>query len=184
MLLRNLGTESAVGRRFCALGHEGVDVNESNTRWIVGSATVALWVTTAVTAGIGLTMHWYLAIWLATAMASGGVLIYVADVLARARASRDAAGAPVVSEGAHLVCAAIARQTAQMETLVDRHAQRIESATEGHGSRMQADVFDLRHWVTNRYRGQALAQIDAAIEAERRSGSGAGPLPIISSGPR
>lgn len=167
-----------------ALGHEGVDVNEGNTCWIVASTAVTLWVTTAVTAGIGLTMHWYLAIWLATAMASGGVLICMADVLAKARASRDAAGGAVASEGAHLVCAAIARHTAQMETLVDQHAQRIESATEGHGSRMQADVFNLRYWLANRYRGQTLAQLDAAIEAEKRSGSDRGSLPVISPGPR
>jgi hypothetical protein len=161
-----------------------VDVNERTTRWIIGSMATALWVTTALTARIGVTMHWYLAIWLATALASCGVLLCVADALARARDAKRDAMRRVPSDGIQVICEAIELHASKMSTLVDRHATRMETATEGHGNQLRADVFNAERWQANLWRGQTLGQYDAAMEAARRAGNDTGPLPRITAGPR
>lgn len=151
-----------MARRTCDVGHEGVDVNESSMRWIIGSTAAALWVTILLTASIGLTLHWYLTIWLATAVASGGVVACLVDAMARARETRA---------------------IAVLREVIGEHAKRMEEATSGHAERLRSDVFTLERWMANRWRGDALAKHDATVEAARR-GSDSGPLPSISGWPR
>lgn len=174
---------AAVGRRFCGNGHEGVDVNERSTRWIIISTAAALWVTTVLAAHAKVGMHWYLAIWLATALASCAVLACAVDALARRRQARTAAEG-VNGGDAQLVCAAIDALGVRMEAISDQHALRVEGAAKRHGDRMQADVLNLRRWEANKYRGRTLGQIDAAIEAERRAGNDTGPFSQLWAGPR
>jgi hypothetical protein len=138
-------------------------VRESNTRRIIGSTAAALWVATALTAGIGVTVHWFLAIWLATAVASLGVLAILVDAMARARETqRSEAGRTSLHDSVQLLCAAIER----------------------HGDRLRNDVFNAEWSRITKWRGQTLAQFDAEAEAARRQGNDTGPLPIISTWPR
>lgn len=157
----------------CDIGHEGVDVRESSTRWIISSTATALWVTTALAASVELTMHWYLALWLATAVASLGVLVVLFDALARTReAHKYEAGRASFDETVKVLCAAIGE-----------HATRMEVATRGHADRLRSDVFTAERLVASKWRGETLAQYDAAMEAARRRGSDTGPMPVIPVGP-
>lgn len=157
----------------CDIGHEGVDVRKSTTRWIISVTATALWVTTALAASVELAMHWYLALWLATAVASMGVLVILFDDMTRAReAYKDESGRASFDETIKVLCAAIGD-----------HATRMEIATKGHGDRLRSDVFTAERLVASKWRGETLAKYDAASEAARRHGSDTGPLPIISIGP-
>lgn len=133
----------------------------------------ALWVTTALTADTGLSLRMYLAVWLATFFASCAALACLVDTMAQAREERRrAAERAALSEALQVVCGALGD-----------HAERMEVATAGHGDRLRRDVFAAERWVTNKWRGEALAQYDAAVEAARQ-GSDTGPLPTISAIPR
>ncbi|MEU8151689.1 hypothetical protein [Nonomuraea sp. NPDC048901] len=157
----------------CDIGHEGVDVRKSSTLWIISMMATALWVTTALAASVELTMHWYLALMLATAVASIGALIILNDNMTRARdAQKYEAGRASFDETVRVVCAAIGE-----------HATRMEIATKGHGDRLRSDVLTAERLIASKWRGETIAQYDAAMEAARRHGSDTGPLPIISIGP-
>ncbi|MFI7644273.1 hypothetical protein [Nonomuraea sp. NPDC049400] len=150
-----------------------MDVKVGSTRWIIGSTAAALWVTTALAAKAELSLHWYLAIGMATVVASGGVLVCIADALTRAReAHQTAAGRAAFNEGIQEIRAAIGE-----------HAERMEIATLGHADQLRRDVLTADRWLlTAKWRGHALAQHDAAAEAAQR-GSDSGQWPIVSNGP-
>ncbi|MEV4178784.1 hypothetical protein [Nonomuraea sp. NPDC049709] len=139
-------------------------------RWIIGSTAAALWVTTALTAGAGVTMHVYLAVLLATTVASCGVLLCLADAMARARVTQSsAAGRAALDASVQVLTGAI-----------DQHAVRMEKATAVHGDRLRRDVFSAERIMTTKWRGEALASLDASLEeAARARGSDTGPLPKI-----
>jgi hypothetical protein len=147
-------------------------LNQRNTRWIICGTAAALWVTTALTAHAGLGLRMYLAVWLATLIASCAALACLVDAMAQAREERKRAMARAeLGEAVQVLCGAIGD-----------HAGRMETVTAGHGERLRRDVFAAERWVTNRWRGEALAQYDAAAEAARH-GSDTGPLPPISAFP-
>lgn len=134
------------------------------TQWIVGAAVV-LWGTTLATAGLGIEIRWYLAVWLATLVASLGVAVCaVDDMIGKHQSATATLGRSLVREGVSEVQAAIAL-----------HASRMEQATTGHGDKMAKNVFAADRWYINGHRGEVLAQLDAA-EAVRRSQEDSGPI--------
>ena len=138
--------------------------HERKTRWIIGTAAVALWGVTVTTAGLEVGFRWYLAIWLATFVGSLGVLICIADGMIRAR---QAEAAMLGRLGVGEVKEAIAR-----------HAARMEQATKTHGDKMAKNVFAADRWFANGKRGEVLAQLDAA-EAVRRNNGLSGPINVV-----
>jgi hypothetical protein len=139
-------------------------VKQRNTRWITGTAAVALWGLTVTAAGLEIGVRWYLAIWLATFVGSLGVLICIADSMIRARqAERTDLGRDGVGE---------------VKEAIARHAARMEQATKTHGDKMERKVFAADRWYANGSRGETLAKLDAA-EAVRRSSEDSGPINIV-----
>lgn len=139
-------------------------LKESGARWIIGGTNGVLWLTLAWAASAELAMHWYLAIWLAVAMAGCGGIVYLADLTAR---MRDV------------------RLSAEERAALGESVETILRSIKGQEERLRADVLTADRIAVQRWRGEALAQIDAALEAAaRRGGSDTGPLPIVSVGPR
>lgn len=149
-------------------------MNKRSTRWIIGSTAATLWVATALAASVELSLHWYLAIGMAAVVASGGVLVCLGDAMTSAREAQQSAAER----------AALDESIQAIRVAIEEHATRMEAATTVHGNQLRADVFNAERWLTNKWRGQSLSQIDAAAEAARRNGSDTGPLPPISIGPR
>lgn len=138
--------------------------HERKTRWIIGTAAVALWGVTITTAGLEVGFRWYLAICLATFIGSLGVLICVADGLIRARQAEKAdLGRESVSE---------------VKEAIARHAARMERATKTHGDKMEQKVFAAGRWYANGRRGEVLAKLDAAEAVRRRNGI-SGPISVV-----
>jgi hypothetical protein len=143
----------------CSIGHRGVEVNKRSTRWIIGGAAAALWGTTLATATIELHMRWYLALWLATGVASAAVLICLGDSLAAARqVEREARSKAAFDEGLRIITAAIRE----------------------HGEKVCKSVFSAQHWAAIVFRAGKLAEYDAAAAKEAQSGDETGPFRAIS----
>lgn len=139
-------------------------MKQRTTRWIIGTAAVALWGATIAMAGLEIGFRWYLATWLATFIGSLGVLICIADAMIRARQA----------ETAHLERMGVS----ELKDAIAWHATRMEQATKLHGDKMEKKVFAADRWYANGKRGEVLAELDAA-DAVRRRNEDSGPINVV-----
>ncbi|SEN91354.1 hypothetical protein [Nonomuraea pusilla] len=144
-------------------------MNERKTRWIIGSVAAALWATIVVATAIELSLRWYLAIWLAALVASCMVLAFLVDGMAKVREERSAAALrAAINDGVQDLC-----------TAIDQHGTRMEVTSREHGDKLAKSVLSAERWLTNGWRAEKLAQMDAAAAKAAQLGDETGPLPIV-----
>jgi hypothetical protein len=135
-----------------------------------------------------LEIHWYMAVVLAAAMISGGAFAYGVDARAKKRDAarreiehaRRAAEKTAIEDAVRRVCKAIDNNARRFEEAASSHAVRMEEVTRGHGEQLRSDVFTVERLLANMQRGEVLAHIDAALEAEARNPhTDSGPFPVV-----
>lgn len=144
-------------------------MSEGKTRCIVGAAAGLLWGATLATAHIDLNLRLYLAVWMATGIATLTAVAWSFGMkFQEAQAQRDAA-----------TRATIYQAVERLEQATYEHGSRVEAATERHGDHLAEVAFRADRWFNNGMKAAKIAGADAVVDVARSNGEDPGQLHII-----
>lgn len=135
-------------------------MSEGKTRCIIGAAAGLLWGATLATAHIDLNLRLYLAVWMATGIATLTAVAWLFGTkFKEAQAQRDAA-----------TRATIYQAVKRLETATYEHGSRVEAATVKHGAHLAAAAFSANGWFNKGLNAAKIADADAVVDVARSHG--------------
>lgn len=144
-------------------------MSEGKTRCIIGAAAGLLWGATLATAHIDLDLRLYLAVWMATGIATLTAVAWSFGLrFQKVQAQRDAATKATIYQAVKV-----------LETATCEHAARMEAATVRHGDHVAETAFRADRWFNNGMKAVKIAGADAVVDVARSNGDDSGQLHII-----
>lgn len=166
-----------------ALTHKGNPATNGLALKTLGGLTLFAWAGVAHTLGVQAEIRWVLAA--AAAALACTIAAIAAAALGIACRMLDANSRRTMEstrEQAERMIEATREQVDRLIEATRQHADSMERMTKAHAQALRAQILDLNWLLTAKFRGEALAQMDADHEPGRFNPSDTGPFPTVRNG--